>query len=80
MLNQNQYERLKPYRDIIVRIGSGTGNSSNRDIPMLMNNIWVELKHSPKDIWCSHCVGELYQNIKDEILFYEEKYGKGESK
>src|SRR3990167_6905361 len=78
MLNNLQYEKLKPFKNIIIKISEGRGNTSNQSIKFLCNEVWVELKHPPKCLYCSNEVFELFQNIKDEINFYEEKYGKGE--
>lgn len=77
MLNNLQYEKLKPFKNIIIKVGEGRGNTSNQSIKFLCNEVWMELKHPPTCMYCSHEIFELFQNIKDEIKIYEEKYGKG---
>ena len=75
MLNSIQYDRLKPYLPVIKIVGAGKGNTSNKNITLLCNEIWGEMGKQPKNLSCSYCVFELFKEISDYIRIYEETNG-----
>lgn len=74
MLSEEQYNFILGHKVILKHIYDG-GSSPNMPIHEF-HKIWLSLGRMPHDLNCNSCRINLCKDIYNELLNYEQNYGK----